>query len=137
MSSAAATAVTSDPAISAATKVSRCETAPGMASTNSPPWGAWSSTPPAIEIAPATAEPSAIAGITRVGSFAANGIAPSVMKASPSTAAAFAASRSSRVNRFRRRTVASASPSGGVIPATIVAAIGVKVLLASSPTENA
>jgi hypothetical protein len=81
--------------------------------------------------------PSVRQGMTRSGSFAAKGSAPSVMKASPSTPAALPASRSSSVKRWRASCEAMATARGGVIPAAITAAIGVKVLLDSSPTEKA
>ena len=89
-----------------------------------PPCGTCNCAPTAIEMAPATAEPTMIAGITRKGSLAAKGIAPSVMKEIPSAAAALPASRSSLEKRLRKSIVASAMPSGGVIPAAMMAAIG-------------
>ncbi len=76
-------------------------------------------------MAPATAEPITSAGMVRNGSRAAYGMAPSVTKASPSTPAAVAEPRSSAVKRLRNTQVASAMPSGGVMPATMAAAIGV------------
>ena len=78
----------------------------------------------ASEMAPAVAEPATSAGIIRAGLRAAKGMAPSVMKASPSTKAGLPASRSSGSQRLRNRTVARARPSGGVMPAAITAAIG-------------
>ena len=87
-------------------------------------------------MAPAVAEPATRAGITRTGSRAANGMAPSVMNDSPSTNAGLPASRSSRVHRPGKRTVARARPSGGVMPAAITAAIGAVTPLSISPTAN-
>jgi len=53
-----------------------------------------------MDRAPAAAEPRMAAGMTRSGSLAANGMAPSVMKDSPSTPAALPASRSAWVKRL-------------------------------------
>ena len=50
-----------------------------------PPCGARTLTSRAIDSPPVTALPSMIDGITRSGSAAANGIAPSVMKEAPSS----------------------------------------------------
>ncbi|CAM5574347.1 hypothetical protein SAURM35S_03071 [Streptomyces aurantiogriseus] len=61
--------------------------------------------------------------MTRSGSAAANGIAPSLMKEAPSTQAALPFSRSAVVNSFLRRVVASAMPSGGTMPAAMTAAM--------------
>ena len=91
--------------------------------TQSPPCGARRVLPKAIDRPPVTALPSMIDGITRSGSAAANGIAPSVMNEAPSSQAAAPFSRSASVNSFGRSTVASASASGGVIPAAITAAM--------------
>ena len=77
----------------------------------------------AIENATVTALPSMIDGITRSGSAAANGIAPSEMKEAPSTQAALPFSRSAVVNSFLRMVVARAMPSGGTMPAAITAAM--------------
>ncbi len=71
--------------------------------------------------------PTMFAGMTRSGSAAANGIAPSVMNEAPSTQAALPFSRSSGVNSVRRTTVARAMPSGGVMPAAITAAITLRL----------
>ncbi|MNN87601.1 hypothetical protein D3C81_2051760 [compost metagenome] len=65
-----------------------------------------------------------LAGITRSGSFAANGIAPSEIKHSPSTSAALPASRSLWANLRRARKVARPMPIGGTMPPAITAAIG-------------
>ncbi len=91
--------------------------------TKIPPCGARSPTPSAMLSAPVTAPPAIIAGITRSGSAAANGIAPSEMKDAPSSQAAAPFSRSTSVNSFLRTTVARAIASGGTIPAVITAAI--------------
>ena len=88
-------------------------------------------------MAPASAEPATMEGITRSGSAAAKGIAPSVMKAAPSTAAAPPASRSGAVKRDGNRRVASAIPSGGVMPPSITAAIGASTPEESSAAEEA
>ena len=63
-------------------------------STNNPPWGAVSVTPVAMTMPPVTAPPSIIDGITRNGSAAANGMAPSEMNDAPSSHAALPFSRS-------------------------------------------
>src|SRR5206468_4549629 len=102
-----------------------------------PPWGTSNWQLKTIESAPATAEPSISEGMTRMGSLAANGIAPSVMNDSPSTTAGAAASRSSRSKRSLNKNAASASPRGGVMPAAITAAIGVYTWLPSSPPYQA
>ena len=62
-------------------------------------------------------------GITRSGSAAANGIAPSVMNDAPSSHPALPFSRSATVNRFGRSTVARASAIGGTMPASITDAM--------------
>ena len=51
--------------------------------TKMPPWGAGRVQPKNMLRPPATAEPMAQAGMTRSGSAAAKGMAPSVMKESP------------------------------------------------------
>ena len=74
--------------------------------------------------APVTAPPTIEAGMTRSGSAAANGMAPSQMNAAPSSHAASPFSRSTGVNRLRASTVeASAIASGGTMPAHITAAM--------------
>ena len=64
-----------------------------------------------------------IEGITRSGSAAANGMAPSVMNEAPSSQPALPFSRSGMLNRCGRTTVASASAIGGTMPASITAAM--------------
>ena len=64
-----------------------------------------------------------IAGITRSGSAAANGIAPSVMKEAPRAQPALPFSCSATVKSPGRRTVASASAIGGTMPAIMTAAM--------------
>ena len=91
--------------------------------TKMPPCGARSPTSIAMDRPPVTALPSMIDGITRSGSAAANGIAPSVMNEAPSAQAALPFSRSGALNRPGRTTVASASASGGTMPASMTAAI--------------
>src|SRR6478736_9304252 len=74
--------------------------------------------------APVTAPPAIIAGMTRSGSAAANGIAPSLMNAAPSSQAALPFSRSTGGNMLRASTVdARAIASGGTIPAVMTAAM--------------
>ena len=63
---------------------------PTAKSTKMPPCGARSVTSSAIARAPVTAEPAMIEGMTRSGSAAANGIAPSVMNEAPSSQAGLA-----------------------------------------------
>ncbi len=70
-----------------------------------------------------TALPSMIDGMTRSGSAAANGMAPSVMNDAPSSQAAAPFSRSASVNSLGRSAVASAMASGGVMPAAMTAAM--------------
>ena len=71
---------------------------PTANSTKMPPWGARTADVERLERPPVTALPSMIAGMTRSGSAAANGIAPSVMKLEPSSHAALPFSRSAWVN---------------------------------------
>lgn len=74
--------------------------------------------------APVTAPPTMDAGMTRSGSAAANGMAPSLMNDAPSSHAALPFSRSTGVNRSRASRVdANAIASGGTIPAAITAAM--------------
>ena len=80
--------------------------------------------PKYIDRAPVSAPPAMLAGITRNGSLAANGIAPSEMKHSPSTEAALPACRSLSANLRRASRVARPMPIGGTMPAAITAAIG-------------
>ena len=80
--------------------------------------------PKYIDNAPVSAPPAMLAGITRNGSLAAKGIAPSEMKHSPNTKAALPASRSDWANLRRAMKVAMPNPIGGTIPAAMVAAIG-------------
>ena len=69
------------------------------------------------------APPNIIDGMTRNGSAAANGIAPSEMKQAPRSQAALPFSRSGSVNRPGADDVASAIASGGTMPAAITAAM--------------
>ncbi|MNN33828.1 hypothetical protein D3C81_1476020 [compost metagenome] len=96
----------------------------GISMTNSPPCGAISLQPKYIDRAPVNAPPAILAGITRSGSLAANGIAPSEMKHKPSTKAALPASRSLWANLRRAMKLAMPRPIGGTMPAAMVAAIG-------------
>src|SRR5699024_2215337 len=72
----------------------------------------------------ATADPTIMEGITRSGSAAAKGIAPSVMNESPITRFVGPDERSTGVNLFLNTTVASAIASGGTIPPIMAAVIG-------------
>ena len=78
-----------------------------------------------------------LAGMTRSGSLAAKGIAPSEIKHSPRIIAALPASRSVWANLRRASNVAMPMPIGGTMPAAMVAAIGAPLEAASRPTENA
>ena len=62
--------------------------------TQMPPWGARSVEPKAIVSAPVTAEPTTELAMTRTGSTAAKGMAPSEMNEAPSNQAALPFSRS-------------------------------------------
>ena len=73
--------------------------------------------------APVIAPPNIIDGMTRNGSAAANGIAPSEMNDAPRSQAALPFSRSGSVNRPGRTVEASAIASGGTMPAAITAAM--------------
>src|SRR6266511_1816942 len=99
--------------------------------THRPPCGAREVARNAIDRAPVAALPTISDGITRIGSAAANGIAPSVMNDAPSSQAASPATRSALVNSVGRTTVASASPIGGVMPAAMTAAMTLRLPLAS------
>ena len=96
----------------------------GINITNNPPCGAINLQPKYIDNAPVNAPPTTLAGITRNGSLAANGIAPSEIKHKPSTSAALPASRSVCANLRRAINVAIPKPIGGTMPAAMVAAIG-------------
>ena len=77
--------------------------------------------------------------MTRSGSAAANGMAPSVMKEAPSSHAALPFSRSGTVNSAGRTTVASARAIGGTMPASMTAAMifssgASPVAVAAAPT---
>ena len=61
--------------------------------------------------------------MTRHGSAAANGIAPSEMNERPSSQAALPFSRSACVNSLLRTDVASAMASGATMPAAMTAAM--------------
>ena len=76
-----------------------------------------------MDSTPVTADPAISDGMTRSGSAAANGIAPSVMNEAPSSQAARPFSRSRSENSLLRTMVASAIASGGVIPAAMTAAM--------------
>src|SRR5690606_15608259 len=93
--------------------------------TSTPPCGLVVAAPKRAARAPVTVEPASSDGTTRSGSAAANGMAPSVTYTAPSSQAARPLRRSAGVNRPPRRVVASATASGGVIPAAITAAMTV------------
>src|SRR6185295_10357659 len=75
-----ASAVTTTPTIIATMYIRRLST---TGSTIGPPCGAWSPTPASMATTLADIEPSMMHGITRNGSAAANGIAPSVIPIMP------------------------------------------------------
>ena len=91
--------------------------------TKIPPWGALEAAPRAIDRAPVVAPPTIIEGITRNGSAAANGMAPSEMKEAPILHPALPVPRSACLNLYRPMVVDSAMASGGTIPAAMTAAI--------------
>ena len=80
-------------------------------------------------------------GMTRSGSAAANGMAPSVMNDSPSSQPAFPFSRSGMLNSPGRTTVASARAIGGTMPASMTAAMiwssGASLASDAPPTPTA
>ena len=110
-------------------------------STKMPPCGARTATSIAMDSPPVTALPSMIAGITRNGSAAANGIAPSVMKDARAAQPALPFSCSAYVEELGRTTVASASASGGTMPASMTAAMifssGESLAAPAAPTPAA
>ncbi len=85
--------------------------------TKIPPCGARRVTPNAMHSAPVMAPPNIIDGMTRSGSAAANGMAPSEMNEAPRSQAARPFSFSGSLNRPGRIVVASAMASGGTMPA--------------------
>ncbi len=94
-----------------------------MSATQMPPCGAGDAAPSAMDSAPVTAPPTIMEGMTRSGSDAANGIAPSEMKDAPRSQEDLPFSRSAGVNRRERTVVASARASGGTMPAAMTAAM--------------
>ena len=109
--------------------------------TNTPPCGAWLVTEKAIVMPPVTPAPTIEAGITRSGSEAAKGIAPSEMNAAPSSHAAFPFSFSAWEKMRGRSAVASAMARGGTIPAAMTVAMisqgtGFSTPAASPATAN-
>ena len=70
-----------------------------------------------------TAEPTTDEAMTRKGSAAAKGIAPSEMKEAPRSQAALPFSRSGSVKSLGRTLVASAMASGATMPAAMTAAM--------------
>lgn len=91
--------------------------------TKIPPCGAWLIAWKLMISEPVMPAPTMEAGMTRSGSAAAKGIAPSEMKAAPSSQAALPFSRSAPVNSFGDTAVARAIASGGTMPAAITAAM--------------
>jgi hypothetical protein len=96
---------------------------PMSGSTQMPPCGARSVVPKAIASAPVTAEPTTEEAMTRPGSAAAKGMAPSEMKDAPSNQAALPFSCSGSVKSLGRSVVASAIASGATMPAAMTAAM--------------
>ncbi len=96
---------------------------PGISRTNSPPCGAISFAPTAMEIAPVTAPPTIQHGRTRIGSRAAKE-SPFRDKAQAKNQRGFAPSRCPLSNLLRATSVAIPIASGGTIPAAMIAAIG-------------
>ena len=115
-----ASAPTTVPAARATRNHSRL---PIAKNTKMPPWGAFSVTSKAMISAPVMAPPTIIDGMTRSGSAAANGMAPSEMNEAPSSQAALPFSRSGSLNSPGRTVVASAIASGGTMPAAMTAAM--------------
>src|SRR5699024_6449975 len=109
------------PTISANRNISTLSPTP---TTKIPPCGAGMVAPRPSAIAPATADPTILDGMTSSGSAAAQGIAPSVMNESPITRFVGPDERSTGVNLFLNTTVASAIASGGTIPPIMAAVIG-------------
>ena len=97
---------------------------PTAKSTKIPPCGARTLTSSAIDSPPVTALPSMIAGITRSGSAAANGIAPSVMNEAPSSQAGLAVLALGQGEQVRADDGGQApARSAGTMPASITAAM--------------
>src|SRR5918999_263835 len=99
--------------------------------TKIPPCGARRVQPNRSDSEAVIAEPTIIEGITRIGSAAANGMAPSVINEAPITQFACPARRSAGVKSLPRMAVASARASGGGMPAAITAP-----LRAQGPAEG-
>ena len=74
---------------------------------------------------PATPAPTRVHGITWIGSAAANGIAPSVMKEHPMIRLDIYELRSAAVNFLGKKRHAKAIPTGGTIPPTMMEAIAI------------
>ena len=94
----------------------------GIAKT--PPAGIGHRHPKITAKPPEIALPAVHAATIRSGSLARNGKTPSVINHKPSGSAVFAASCSAFVNRFLAKNTAMATPTGGVIPLTMLAAFG-------------
>src|SRR5699024_10432510 len=101
------------------------------------PCGALMEVAKAMASAPAVAEPMIIDGMTRIGSAAANGIAPSVMNEAPMIRFVGPEERSTCVNRFLNTIVAKAIASGGTIPPIMAAVIGSGLPADSAAMPNA
>lgn len=93
------------------------------ASRNNPPWGAGQPQPNSTVRNPASALPAMQEGTTRSGSRRAKGSAPSVTKDAPITRFCGTVRRSALVKRVGNSRQASASPSGGIIPPAMTAAM--------------
>ena len=94
--------------------------------------------PNTMDRAPATAEPMAQAGITREGSSAAKGMAPSVMKLSPMIKLVTEEFRSCAVNFLGNSRQATAMARGGTMPPIITEAIkGEDTACPSAPAREA
>ena len=120
--------------VPATTAVSQPSTLSMAKNTNTPPCGARDAAPKAIEVPPVTAPPTMSEGMTRSGSTAAKGMAPSEMNDAPSSHPALPASRSSLPYSRGAMADASAMARGGAIPAPITAAM--TCMEAGSPVDK-
>ena len=91
--------------------------------TKMPPCGARRPQPKNILSPPANAEPTTQAGMTRRGSAAAKGMAPSVIKHAPIIKFATPDCLSFALNLFRKTKTANANANGGTMPPAITAAM--------------
>ncbi|MNW64314.1 hypothetical protein D3C74_425890 [compost metagenome] len=114
--------VTAEPTTTAMKNITTWSTAPNTA-TIGPPWATLSPTFPSIAMTEPTIEPAIILGITRSGSWAAKGIAPSVIPNNPMVNVAFPASRSADANLRLLIIAARPIPIGGIHIATAIGPI--------------